>query len=144
MQLLVQRYMKGTTHAARFYLLHGEPKPAMYDFMVDRKLSDLARTWALIHDRFVDKGTDANALLAANVESWEDVTLGSLSGKNGFEFTGDPITVAAVEEATRRALDVLFTMGDYAARYAKPEETFELGQAADPTGLPAVPPAKKE
>jgi hypothetical protein len=144
MQLLVQRYMKGSTHAARFYLLHGEPKPGMYDYMLTRKLSELARLWALVSGRFVEERTDANAALAQLVPAWKDVTLSQLSTEKGFEFTGDPITVAAIEEATRRALDVLITMDDYAGRYTKQEEAFELGREATPTGLPAVPPIKKE
>jgi hypothetical protein len=144
MKLKVQRYMKGTAHTARLYLLHGDPKPGMYDYMLDRKLADLARVWALLHGLFVDERTDANAILAARVEGWKDATVSQLSNKNGFEFSADPILVAAIEEATRRALDMLFIMGEYATRYAKQDEDFELQSEGAPTGLPAIPPTKQE
>jgi hypothetical protein len=126
-------------HTARLYILQGEPKPGMYDFMLDRKVADLARLWAVLDGRFTNERPDTNATLIADVGCWNTLTIRELS--KGFEFSADPIIVAAVEEAVRRALKMLFTMGDYAARYAKQKENFELGTAeAEPTGLAAVRP----
>lgn len=141
MQLKIQRFMQDTKHIVRFYLLHGEPKPGMYDFMVDRPLSELARLWRLLDGRFVDERGDANSILVSGVEGWGDVTLKQLSKHDGFVASGDPIVLAAVEEAVRRAVAVLFMMDQYAARFAKQEEDLELNSSeAAPTGLPAVPP----
>src|ERR1041385_5820155 len=147
MKLKVQRYMKPntTTHVGRILLIHGEPRPGLYDFMLDRKLVDLARLWSQLDGRFSDERLDSNAALAADVKGWKDVTLRDLSKPSGFEFEGDPLTAAVIEEAVRRALKMLFIMGDYAERYAKQEEDFELGTPeAEPTGLAAISPTRKE
>jgi hypothetical protein len=142
MQLTVHRYMKPftPTHMAKLFLTHGNPVPSMYAFMQERKIADLARLWAVLDGRFIDERLDGNAILARGVARWTDLTLKDLSS-SGFEFEADPIVVAAVEEAARRALQVLFIMDDYAARYGRAQQDYELGTAdAEPTGLAAVPP----
>src|SRR4051794_24880537 len=104
MKLKVQRCMKAhnTAHFGRIFVIHGEPKPGMYDFMLDRKVVELTRLWAQLDGRFGDERLDTNAVLAASVKGWSELKVRDLSQWNGFEFEGDPLTVAVIEEAARR------------------------------------------
>src|ERR1043166_523066 len=110
MQLTIERRFRqndkgGITFLAVFSLVLGEPKPLSMNYLRAEKLNDLAIRWYRLEAENPHR-PDLNNAAVMQLTDWPELTVQDLI--KGQEFAADePVIIAAVEEAIRRALEML-------------------------------------
>jgi hypothetical protein len=145
MQLTIERRFRqnnkdGITFLAVFSLVLGEPVPLSMNYLRAEKLNDLAVRWYMLEAENPHR-PDLNNAAVMKLSEWPALTVQDLM--QGQEFAADePVVIVAVEEAIRRALEMLVLTDPYAEPFRKKIETIlEVGSAdCKPTGLIAPKP----
>jgi|GEM_PF-5907184 len=144
MQLTIERRFrqndKGITFLAVFTLILGEPKPLSMNYLRAGTLNDLAVRWYMLEAENPHR-PDLNNATVMKLTDWPALTVQDLM--QGKEFAADePVIIIAVEEALRRALEMLVLTDAYAEPFrTKVETILEVGSTdCKPTGLVAPKP----